>query len=119
MGVSNSLVVFMVSLLIGALGVYVGARAVTGVDDYAYAIVTALVGAVVWVVVAVLFGWIPFFGPALALLAYLGVIRRRYPGGWITAVTVALIAWIAAVAVLYALAVIGVTDFGALGVPGI
>lgn len=119
MGVLDSTVVFVVSLLIGALGVYVGARAVTGVDDYAYAVVTALVGAVVWVVVAVLLGWIPFLGPALTLLAYLGVIRRRYPGGWITAATVALIAWIAAVAVLYALAVIGVTEFSAFGVPGI
>lgn len=119
MGVFDSALVFATSLLIGALGVYVGARAVTGVDDYGYAVVTALVGALVWVVVAFFLGWIPFLGPALTLLAYLGVIKRRYPGGWLTAAAVALIAWIAAFAVLYALAVAGVTEFGALGVPGI
>lgn len=48
----DSLVVFPVSLLIGALGIYLGARSVTGRGDYTHAIVTALVGAIVWAVVA-------------------------------------------------------------------
>jgi len=119
MAILDSLVVFVVSLLIGALGVYVGARVVTGVDDYGYAVVTALIGALVWVVVAFFLGWIPFLGPVLTLLAYVGVVKRRYPGGWLTAATVALVAWVAAFVVLYVLAVVGVAEFGALGVPGI
>jgi len=119
MAILDSIVVFVVSLLIGALGVYAGARIVTGVDDYSYAIVTSLIGALVWVVVAFFLGWIPFLGPVLTLLAYVGVIKRRYPGGWLTAATVALAAWVAAFVVLYALAVAGVTGFDALGVPGI
>lgn len=110
----DSIVVFVVSLLIGALGIYVGARIVSDVNDYTYAIITALIGAVVWAVLA----WIPLLGPLLALLAYVGVINYRYPGGWVSAVLIALVAWVASVVVLYVLAVIGVVAFDALGVPG-
>ena len=44
MAIVDSVVVFVVSLLIGALGIYVGARAVVGSDDYSYATVAPLVG---------------------------------------------------------------------------
>lgn len=114
----DSLVVFVVSLLIGALGIYVGARLVAGVDDYTYAIVTALIASIVWVVVAFFFGWIPLLGPLLALIAYLAVINWRYPGGWIDAAVIALVAWIASLAILYVLAVLDVAAFEAVGVPG-
>jgi hypothetical protein len=43
MVILDSLIVFIISLLIGALGIYVGARVVAGIDDYTYAIVTALI----------------------------------------------------------------------------
>lgn len=43
----DSLVVFVVSLLVGALGIYLGARVITDYDDYTYAIVTALIGAII------------------------------------------------------------------------
>jgi hypothetical protein len=39
--------VFAASLLTGALGIYVGVCVVVDHDDYTYAIVTALIGAVV------------------------------------------------------------------------
>jgi hypothetical protein len=104
--------------LIGALGIYIGARVITDYDDYTYAIITALIGAIVWVVVATLVGWIPLLGPLLALLAYVAVIQWRYPGGWLEAIGIALIAWIASLVVLYVLATLGVTTFDALGVPG-
>jgi hypothetical protein len=116
--VVGSLISFVVSLLIGALGIYVGARVIADYEDYTYAIVTALIGAVIWVIVAFFFGWIPFLGPLLALLAYVAVINWRYPGGWGQAIAIALIAWIAAVVVLYVLAVLGIGAFGAFGVPG-
>ncbi|MFB6073469.1 MAG: hypothetical protein ABEJ89_00490 [Haloarculaceae archaeon] len=115
----DSLIVFVVSLLIGAFGIYVGARVVTGRDDYGYAIVTAFVGALVWSVIAFFFGWIPFLGPLLAFLAYVAVINTRYPRGWIAAVEIALVAWVASLVVLYVLAVLDVTAFDALGVPGV
>ena len=118
MAIVDSVVVFVVSLLIGALGIYVGARIIADVDDYGHAIVTALIGAIVWAVVGFFLGWIPFLGAVLALLAYLAVINYRYPGGWINAILIALVAWIASAIVLYLLAILGLVTFGALGVPG-
>lgn len=119
MAIVDSLVVFVVSLLIGALGIYVGARVITDRDDYTYAVVTALVGALVWVVVAFFVGWIPFLGPLLALLAYVTVINFRYPGGYVDALAISLVAWIASLLVLYVLAAAGVSTFEAVGVPGL
>jgi hypothetical protein len=118
MALVDSLIVFVISLLIGALGIYIGARVLTDFDDYSYAIVTAIIASLVWVVVAFFFGWIPFLGPLLALLAYATVINFRYPGGIVTAVGIALIAWVASLVILYILAVANITPFEALGVPG-
>lgn len=119
MAIVDSIVVFVVSLLIGALGIYAGARVITDRDDYTYAVVTALVGALVWVVVALFVGWIPFLGPLLALLAYVTVINFRYPGGYVDAIAISLVAWIASLLVLYVLAAAGVSTFEAVGVPGL
>lgn len=114
----NTIVVFVVSLLIGALGLHVGAIVIAGVDDYTHAVVTALIGAIVWAVVGFLFGWIPLLGPVIVLLAYLWIVNSRYPGGWIDAVGITLVAWLAVLAVLYVLAFAGITSFEAAGVPG-
>jgi len=119
MALVDSLLVFVVSLLIGGLGIYVGAKVVTDYEDYTYAFVTALIGAAVWVVVALFIGWIPLLGPLLALLAYVTVINVRYPGGWINAIAISLIAWVASLLVLYVLGVLGVVAFDAIGVPGV
>lgn len=116
--VLESVVVFLVSLLIGALGIYVGARIIVGSGDYDHAIVTALIGAIVWAVVGFVVGWIPLLGPLLALLAYIAVINFRYPGDWTAAAMIGLVAWVTVLIVLYALAALGVTGFEAVGVPG-
>ncbi|SDR38986.1 hypothetical protein [Natronobacterium texcoconense] len=114
-----SAIVFVASLLIGALGIYVGARVIVGAGDYDHAIVTALIGAIVWAVVGFFVGWIPLLGPLLALLAYVAVIQVRYPGGWTAAAMVGLLAWVTVLIVLYALAAVGITGFNAVGVPGL
>lgn len=116
--VVGSLVVFAVSLLIGAIGIYAGGRVVAGVDSYTYAIITALIGAIIWGLTGFLFGWIPLLGPVIVFIAYLWVINWRYPGGWGDALFIALIAWIVVLIVLYALAMVGVVGFDAVGVPG-
>lgn len=116
--VVDTIVAFLVNLLVGALGIYVGARLISDVDDYTYAIVTALIGSLVWFLVAFFVGWIPLLGPLLALVAYIAVINYRYPGGWGRAIGIALVAWIAALVVLYLLAVVGFTAFDAIGIPG-
>ena len=118
MALVDSLVVFAVSLLVGALGIYVGARVVTDREDYTYAVVTALLGAIIWGVVGFLFGWIPLLGPILVLLAYVAVINYRYPGGWGAAILVAFVAWLTVLVVLYVLASLGISTFDAVGVPG-
>ncbi|SIR98303.1 hypothetical protein [Natronorubrum thiooxidans] len=114
-----SIIVFIASLLIGALGIYVGARVIVGAGDFDHAIVTAIIGAVVWAVVGFFVGWIPLLGPLLALLAYIAVINFRYPGEWTAAAMIGILAWVTVLIVLYALAALGVTDFGAVGVPGV
>ena len=119
MALLDTIVVFLVSLLIGAFGIYVGGGAIAGVDDYSHALVTALIGAIVWAVVAFFVGGIPLLGPLLALLAYVAVINFRYPGQWLNAIGISLIAWIAALVVLYVLGILGVTAFEAIGVPGV
>lgn len=117
MALIDTIVAFVVSLLIGALGIYLGASVLTNVEDYTYAIVTALIGSLVWAVVAFFVGWIPLLGPILALIAYVGVINYRYPGGWVNAISIALIAWIATLVILYVLALLDITAFEAIGVP--
>lgn len=119
MALIDTVVVFLVSLLIGAFGIYVGGRVVSDVDDYSHALVTAFIGAVIWAVIAFFFGWIPLLGPVLALLAYVAVINVRYPGQWLNAIAIAVVAWIAALVVLYVLGVLGITAFDAIGVPGV
>jgi len=118
MALVDSLVALVVGLLVGGLGIYVAARVLSDVDDYTYAVVTAFVATVIWVLVAFFVGWIPFLGPLLALVAYVAVLNYRYPGGWIRAIGIALIAWIASLAVLYVLAVFGLTTLEAVGVVG-
>lgn len=119
MALVDSLLVFVVSLLVGATGIYAGARVATGTDAFGRAVVTALVGALVWSVVGFLFGWIPLLGPVVALLAYVGVVNWQYPGGWLTAAVIAAVAMLASFIVLFALGTVGLVGFDAFGVPGV
>ena len=119
MALVDSLLVFVVSLLVGATGIYAGARVATSVDSFGRAGVTALVGSIGWAVVGFLFGWIPLLGPVLALLAYVGVVNWQYPGGWLTAAVVAAVAMLASFVVLVALGTVGLVGFDAVGVPGV
>lgn len=115
----ESLIVFGVSLLIGAIGIYAGAKIIVDTEDYTYAIVTALIGAIVWGIVGFFFGWIPLLGPLLVFVAYLAVINARYPGGWVDAAAITIVAWLSVLIVLYVLALVGITGFEAAGVPGV
>jgi len=116
MAITDSLAVFVVSLLLGGLGVHVGAMVVTGSRDYGHAVVTAGIGALVWSVVSGLAGGL--LGSVLTLLAYLLVIKWRYRTGWLGAGGIALVAWLVALVVLSVLASLGYVEFDALGVPG-
>jgi hypothetical protein len=117
LSVVEGVIVFVVSLLVGGFGIYVGARVIAGDSSYEHAVVTALIGAVVWAVAAFLFGWIPFLGPLVVFVAYLGVINWQYPGGWGAALGIALIAWLTSLVALYLLSFLGFS-VDALGVAG-
>jgi hypothetical protein len=110
----GSLVAFVVALLVGGLAIYLSARVVADIDDYGRAVVTAVLGALGWAVTA----WIPLIGPIIALIVWIGVLKWRYPGGWGTAAVMGLVAWVAALLILFVVnAVLGV-GVGAFGVPG-
>ena len=115
----QGLIVFAVSLLIGGLAIHAAARYVVysgkpGSLTFEHAIVTALLGAVVWA----LLGWVPLIGSLLALVGWVAVIRWRYPGGWVKAGVTGATAWAAAVVVLAALELLGLGGVSALGIPG-
>lgn len=113
-GVEDRLLTFAVSLLVGGVAIHAGALVVSDARGYAHAVLTALVGAVVWTVLEPL----PVIGGLLALLAWIGVVRWRYRGGWLRATGVGVAAWAAAVVILAALDLLGVGAVSALGVPG-
>src|SRR6056297_3623128 len=105
---AGSIIVLLVNLLIGTIAIYAGARLVIDADTgVGRAAVTALLGALAWALVSFFVGWIPLLGPLLTLLAWIGVINWQYPGGWVSAVGIGLLAWLISVAVLVALSTVG------------
>ncbi|MGM0447143.1 MAG: hypothetical protein ACQERM_02680 [Methanobacteriota archaeon] len=113
--VLGAVVSFVVALLVGGLGIYVGARVIADVDDYSRAVVTALLGAVAWAIGSL----IPLVGSLVALVAWVWVINRRYPGGWAKAAVIGLVAWGAALVVIAVLNGVLGLGISALGVPGV
>ena len=117
MAAPTSLLVFVVNLLVGTFGIYAGARLVSGVDDPGRALVTALLGAIAWGIASAVVGWIPVLGPLLALVVWVAVIDWRYPGGFVNAALIGFVAWVAVILVLSVVGQIwGSGD--AVGVPG-
>jgi hypothetical protein len=113
-GFVGSIIAFVIALLIGGLAIYISARLIADVDDYSHAVVTALVGAIAWALAA----WIPLIGPLIALIVWIAVINWRYPGSWIKAVLIGLVAWISALVILYVANVVLGLGIGAFGIPG-
>ena len=111
----GSILAFVIALLIGGLAIYISARLVVDVDDYSHAVITALIGAIAWALVA----WIPtIIGTVLALIVWIGVINWRYPGGWGQAAVIGIVAWLAALVILFAINLVLGLGIEAFGVPG-
>lgn len=110
----DSVVVFAVSLLVGGFAIHVAASHVVGAGDYGDALLTALLGAVAWAIL----DFVPLVGPLVALVAWIAVIKWRYPVSWICSVLIGVVAWAVATVVMAALALVGIGSFEALGVPG-
>ncbi|MDQ2055908.1 hypothetical protein [Halobellus sp. H-GB7] len=110
----GSIVAFVIALLIGGLAIYVSARVVVDVDDYGHAVITAVLGAIGWALTA----WIPLIGPLIALVVWIGVINWRYPGGWVKAAMIGVVAWLAALIILLLVNSVLRLGVGAFGIPG-
>ncbi|MEA5386974.1 hypothetical protein VB779_07800 [Haloarculaceae archaeon H-GB11] len=104
---------FAGGLLVGAFAIHVAGRYVTEFGEFEDALLTALFGAIAWALV----GWVPLVGTLLALAAWVGVIKYRYPVGWGRALLVGGGAWAVAVVVVAAFGLVGL-DLSAFGVPG-
>jgi hypothetical protein len=111
--VIGSLAAFLIALLVGGLAIYISASIVVGSDDYGHAVITALLGAIGWALTA----WIPLVGLLVALVVWIGVINWRYPGGWGDAALIGLIAWLAALVILYVVDLFLGLGIAAFGVP--
>ncbi|MFQ3320381.1 MAG: hypothetical protein ACI8UR_001129 [Natronomonas sp.] len=111
----GSIVSFLVALLVGGLAIYVSASLVVDVEDYSGAVITALLGAIGWALTS----WIPLIGPIVALVVWIGVVNWRYPGGWVKAAIIGLVAWVAALVILFVLNSVLNLGIGAFGVPGV
>jgi len=110
----GSIVAFVVALLVGGLAIYISASIAVDVQDYSRAILTALIGAIVWALTS----WIPLFGTFIALFAWVWVINRRYPGGWVNAATIGFVAWLSALGILFVLNSVLGLGISAFGIPG-
>lgn len=110
----GSIVAFLVALLVGGLAIYVSARLVADVDDYSHAVITALLGAIGWAIASL----VPVIGSILALVVWVGVIKWRYPGGWVKAAIIGGVAWVSALVILFVLNSVFGLGIGAFGVPG-
>ena len=113
--VVGGLVSFLVALLIGGLAIYISARVVVDVDDYSHAVITAVLGAVGWALTS----WIPLVGPVIALVVWVGVIKWRYPGGWVKAAIIGVGAWLSALLILLLVNTVLGLGINAFGVPGV
>jgi hypothetical protein len=120
MALLDSVVIFLISLILGTVGIYAGVRLVADRDvGFVNPAITALIGALVWGLASFFLGWVPLLGPLLMFVIWVGVINWRYPGGWVTAAGIGLVAVIVIYVVVYALATVGIVTPDALGVPGI
>ncbi|MWG34187.1 hypothetical protein GQS65_06725 [Halomarina oriensis] len=114
-----TILVFAINLIVGTGAIHLGAMLVVDRDTgYVRAGITALVGAVVWALVVFFLPGVPVLGPILGLVIFVTLINWQYPGGWVTAAAIGIVAWLVAVGLLWVLATFDLVGFQALGVPG-
>jgi hypothetical protein len=105
---------FALGVLVGGLALFVSSRFLAGIKDYDHAVLTALLGALLWALLSP----IPLLGPVVALVGWVAILKWRYPVGWLRAGAVGAAAWATAVVVVAALELIGLGAVSAVGVPG-
>ncbi|WP_254279724.1 hypothetical protein [Haloarcula marina] len=116
--VLDTILSFVVGLLVGALAIHLAATVVVGKSTYQKALVTAAIASVAWALTSLFLGWLPLVGPLIVLVVYVGVINLQYPGGWLKAAGIGLVAWLASLLVLAILSFVGL-GVEVVGVPGV
>lgn len=117
----SSLLVLLVSVLVGGLAIHVGARFGLRRSDFGSAVVTAVLGGLAWAVVETVARAVHLpgnLGALVGLVVWIWVIRWRYDVGWLRGAAIGVGAWLAAVVALAVLEAFGVHGLGAYGVPG-
>jgi hypothetical protein len=117
MGLTDSLVTFVVGLVVGTLGIHLGAIVILGQSSIGTAAFTAAGGAVVWFLASHFFGWVPLLGIVLTFIVWLAFVNGQYPGGLVDAAKIAGIAWVASIVADYILKFMGIRRAHAVGVP--
>ena len=117
MGLTDSLVTFVVGLVVGTLGIHLGAIVILGQSSIGTAAFTAAGGAVVWFLASHFFGWVPLLGIVLTFIVWLAFVNGQYPGGLTDAAKIAGIAWVASIVADYILKFMGIRRAHAVGVP--
>ena len=121
----GTVLIFVVSVLAGGVGNYLGIRLVSDQHPtYVHAVVSSILSATVWAVVSYGLtvsdpGITPFAGALVALVVWIVVLYFRYDGGIVTAVPAGIAAWIIAVVTLYVVALLTTVPFEAIGIPAV
>lgn len=122
---TGAVLVFVVSVLVGGVGNYVGIRLVSDQHpSFVHAVVSTVLSAAVWALVS--YGLqvsdasvAPFTSALVALLVWVLVLYVRYDGGIVTAVPAGVASWLVAVATLSLVAVFTTVPFEAVGIPAV
>ncbi|MFC5972688.1 hypothetical protein ACFPYI_15230 [Halomarina salina] len=121
----GTVLIFVVSVLVGGVGNYLGIRLVSDQHPtYVHAVVSTILSAAVWAVVSYALAVYepditPFAGALVALLVWIGVLYLRYDGGIVTAVPAGVTAWLIAVVTMYLVALFTRVPFEAIGIPAV
>lgn len=119
MGWAGAILSALISIIIGAAAINVGARLlIDSSTGFRRALITAILGSLAWGLFSFL-EFIPVLGILLMLVVWVAVINWQYPGGWGTAIGIGVLAWIVAVAVVYLIATVTNLGLEVFGIPGI
>jgi hypothetical protein len=118
-------ILFVVSVLAGGVGNYLGIRLVSDQHPtYVHAVVSSVLSAAVWAAVSYALtvtdpGVTPASGTLVALVVWIVVLYVRYDGGIVTAIPAGVASWAIAVVTLYVVAVLTRVPFEAIGIPAV
>ena len=122
----GTVIVFVVSMLVGGLGNYISVRALSDNEvTFIHAVVSSVISAAIWAGLSYLLNVylvtsVLIFGGALAsLLVWIFVLYFRYSSGIVRAIPAAVFAWIIAVVALYIVATFTEFPFQAIGIPAV